>query len=101
MFENLSENLQHALEKLRGQVRVSEEVLTETLREIRLALPGGERRRASREAPENRAFNLRNPAWGPVLVSYVTQTPHARYPRLGQFYTGWPMPGVVRCRSQR
>ena len=38
MFDNLSEKLQGVLRKLRGQARVSEEVLTEMLREIRLAL---------------------------------------------------------------
>ena len=38
MFENLSERLQQVTKKLRGQARVNEEVLAETLREIRLAL---------------------------------------------------------------
>ncbi len=38
MFENLSERLQQVVKKLRGQARVNEEVLAETLREIRLAL---------------------------------------------------------------
>jgi len=38
VFENLSERLQQVMKKLRGQARVNEEVLAETLREIRLAL---------------------------------------------------------------
>jgi signal recognition particle subunit SRP54 len=38
VFERLSERLQQVMKKLRGQARVSEEVLAETLREIRLAL---------------------------------------------------------------
>ena len=38
MFESLSERLQLVMKKLRGQARVSDEVLAETLREIRLAL---------------------------------------------------------------
>jgi len=38
VFESLSERLQLVMKKLRGQARVSEEVLAETLREIRLAL---------------------------------------------------------------
>jgi len=38
VFDNLSERLQGVFKKLRGQGRVSEQALTETLREIRLAL---------------------------------------------------------------
>lgn len=38
MFENLSERLQRVLKNLRGQGRVSEVVLKESLREVRLAL---------------------------------------------------------------
>jgi len=38
VFETLSERLQQVMKTLRGQARVSEEILAETLREIRLAL---------------------------------------------------------------
>src|SRR5262245_2298979 len=38
MFDNLGERLQKILKTLRGQGRVSEEILAGTLREIRLAL---------------------------------------------------------------
>lgn len=38
MFENLSERLQQVLKKLKGQARISDEVLADALREIRLAL---------------------------------------------------------------
>ena len=38
MFDNLSERLQGIFKKLRGQARISESALKETLREVRLAL---------------------------------------------------------------
>jgi len=38
MFENLQEKLQRAFKSLRGQARLSEENISEALREIRLAL---------------------------------------------------------------
>ena len=38
MFENLSEKLQRAFKNLRGQGQVTEENMTEALREIRVAL---------------------------------------------------------------
>ena len=38
MFENLSERLQRTLKNLRGQGRINESVLNESLREVRMAL---------------------------------------------------------------
>ena len=38
MFENLSDRLGHMVQKLRGQGRLTEENIKETLREVRVAL---------------------------------------------------------------
>ena len=38
MFENLSDRLSHTVKKLRGQARLTDENIKDTLREVRMAL---------------------------------------------------------------
>ena len=38
MFDNLSERLQGTFKKLRGQARITEENITQALRDVRMAL---------------------------------------------------------------
>jgi signal recognition particle subunit SRP54 len=50
MFENLQDRFGNVLNNLRGQGRLTEDNIKDTLREVRMALLGGRRRPAGGQA---------------------------------------------------